>query len=102
MLSVFGSVIVVFQSVFYLEKHVNNIFLFLKNYFWDQHIKMIWKHQKHINSNKKKHSNFMKNTFQTQFQTAPLYHAKKFNKKYQFIYKIIIIIYLMTKKYLQY
>jgi hypothetical protein len=45
-------VIVVFQSFFYLEKYINNIFLFFKNYFWDQHIKMIWKHQKHINLKK--------------------------------------------------
>jgi hypothetical protein len=43
-----------FQSTFYLEKCANNIFLFFKNYFWDQHIKMIWKHQKHITSKKKK------------------------------------------------
>ena len=30
----FGSVVVViFQNVFHLEKHVNNVFLFFKNYF---------------------------------------------------------------------
>jgi hypothetical protein len=33
-ISMFGSVImVVFQNVFYSKKYVNNIFLFLKNYF---------------------------------------------------------------------
>jgi hypothetical protein len=48
-----------FQSVFHLEKHANNVFLFFKNYFWDQHIKMIWKRQKHINSKQKiKEKNF--------------------------------------------
>jgi hypothetical protein len=29
-----------------LEMHQNNIFLFLKNLFLYQHIKMIWKHKK--------------------------------------------------------
>jgi UDP-N-acetylglucosamine:LPS N-acetylglucosamine transferase len=33
-LRVFGGVVaVVFQSIFHSEKHANNIFLFLKNYF---------------------------------------------------------------------
>ena len=51
----FGSVVVVaFQSVFHSKKYANNIILFFKNHFWDQHIKMIWKHKKHINSKKKK------------------------------------------------
>jgi len=51
----FGSVVVVaFLSAFHSEKCANNIFLFFKNYFWDQHIKMIWKHQKHITSKQKK------------------------------------------------
>jgi hypothetical protein len=39
---VFGSVVVVaFQSAFHSEKYINNVFLFFKNYFWDQHIKII-------------------------------------------------------------
>jgi hypothetical protein len=43
--SVFGSVVVVaFQIVFRAKIHVNDVFLFFKNYFWYQHIKMIWKH----------------------------------------------------------
>jgi hypothetical protein len=51
---VFESVVVVaFQSIFHLEKYANNIFLFLKNYFWDQYIKIIWKHQKYINLKQK-------------------------------------------------
>jgi hypothetical protein len=63
-------VVVVFQSAFHSEKYANNIFLFFKNYFWDQHIKMIWKHQKHITSKqKKKNSNFLKSAFQQQCQT---------------------------------
>jgi len=39
---VFESVIIViFQSVFHSEKCTNNIFLFFKNHFLDQHIKKI-------------------------------------------------------------
>jgi len=34
-------VIIVFQSAFHAEIHQNNIFLFFKNYFWDQRIKTI-------------------------------------------------------------
>ena len=62
--SVFGSVVVVaFQSVFHSEKYANNVFLFFKNYFWDQHIKMIWKHQKQINSKQKKKFKFFRKRF---------------------------------------
>jgi hypothetical protein len=58
---VFGRVVVVaFQSAFHSEKCANNIFLFFKNHFWDQHIKMIWKHQKHITSKKKNFKFFRK------------------------------------------
>ena len=43
----FGSVVeVVFKSVFRLEIHQNNFFLFFKIYFWYQHIKMIKTHKK--------------------------------------------------------
>ena len=45
--------LLLFKVFFTQKKHANNIFLFFKNYFWDQHIKMIWKHKKHINSKKK-------------------------------------------------
>ena len=37
------------KCFFHLEKYQNNIFLFLKNYFLHQHIKMIKKHLKNIN-----------------------------------------------------
>ena len=51
-------VAVVVQSAFRLEIHQNDIFLFFKNYFWDQHIKTIWKHKKKkIFSKKKKNWN---------------------------------------------
>ena len=40
--TLFGSVVVItFQSIFRVEIHQNNIFLFLKNYFYDQRIKTI-------------------------------------------------------------
>jgi hypothetical protein len=39
---VFDSVVViVFQIIFRVELHVNDVFLFLKNNFWHQHIKTI-------------------------------------------------------------
>ena len=43
-----------FLKCFLLIKIYQYVFLFLKNYFWDQHIKIIWKHQKHIISKQKK------------------------------------------------
>ena len=52
---VFGSVVVVaFQIAFRAEIHANNVFLFFKNYFWYQHIKMIQKVQTALNFSKKK------------------------------------------------
>jgi hypothetical protein len=39
-------VVVTFQSVFGAEMHQNDVFLFLKNYFWDQCIKTIQNIQK--------------------------------------------------------
>jgi hypothetical protein len=35
-------VAVVFQIIFYVKIHVNNVFLFFKNYFWHQHIKLFF------------------------------------------------------------
>ena len=53
-LRVFESMIAVaFQIAFHTEKHVNNIFLFFKNYFWYQHIKTIQKVQTILNFSKK-------------------------------------------------
>jgi hypothetical protein len=37
-------VVVAFQIIFHVKIHANDVFLFFKNYFWHQHIKMIWKH----------------------------------------------------------
>jgi hypothetical protein len=46
-------VAVVVKSVFRLEMHQNDIFFSIfKNYFWDQHIKTIWKHKKKLAKNK--------------------------------------------------
>jgi hypothetical protein len=51
----FGSdVTIIFQIIFYVEMHFNNIFLFFKNYFWYQHIKTIQNVQIILNFNKKK------------------------------------------------
>ena len=63
---VFESVVVV---AFHSEKHVNNIILFFKNHFWNQHIKIIWKHQKILIF--KKNLIFLKSIFRPQCQTPP-------------------------------
>jgi len=47
-----------FLKYFLFKKHQKNIFLFLKNYFWYQHIKMIGKHKKHINLKQRKNKKF--------------------------------------------
>jgi hypothetical protein len=39
-------VIIIFQNIVLLGKHENNFFLFLKNFFWHNHIKKTSKHQK--------------------------------------------------------
>jgi hypothetical protein len=53
--SVFGSVITgAFQITFRVKIHVNDVFLFFKNHFWYQHIKMIQNVQTILNFNKKK------------------------------------------------
>jgi hypothetical protein len=52
---VFRSVVAgVFQIVFRVEIHANDVFLFFKNYFWHQHIKTIQKIQTALNFSKKK------------------------------------------------
>jgi len=65
----FGScvVVVTFQSAFYLEMHQNNFFIFFKNYFWYQRIKMILKHKKKLIWSEK--NKFFKSTFEMQKQT---------------------------------
>ena len=43
--TVFESVVtIVYQNEFRSEIYENNVFLFLKNYFWHQHIKTIQEH----------------------------------------------------------
>jgi hypothetical protein len=44
----------VFQNIFCSKMYQNNDLLFLKNYFWHQHTKTIWKHQKQKFEVKKK------------------------------------------------
>jgi len=67
----FGSVVVVaFQNTFHSEKCANNILFIFLNYFWDQRIKMIWKHQKHITSKQKKKSNSFGSAFEKHSQTG--------------------------------
>jgi hypothetical protein len=52
---VFGSVVAVaFQITFCAEIYQNDVFLFFKNYFWDQHVKTIQNIQKNLIFTKKK------------------------------------------------
>ena len=39
-------VIMTVQNAFLIEIDQNEVFLFLKNYFWHQYIKKIWKYKK--------------------------------------------------------
>jgi len=82
---IFGEnmVAVAFQSVFYLEMHQNNIyFLFFKNYFWYQRIKMIWKHKKYINLKQRKKIFFY--FLKIIFDTSASKWFEKTQKIYQF------------------
>jgi hypothetical protein len=60
-----------FQIAFRAEIHVNDVFLFFKNYFWHQHIKTIQKVQTALNFSKKKNSKFDETQLQKQCQTVP-------------------------------
>jgi hypothetical protein len=71
LLSVFDSVVAsAFQITFRAKMHVNDIFSFLKNYFWHQHIKMIQNVQTILNFNNNKKFKFFKNTGWTAFPNA--------------------------------
>jgi hypothetical protein len=59
-------VTVIFQITFRKKIHVKNIFLFFKNYFWQQHVKTIQNIQNTINFSIKK-IKFFKNTICTAF-----------------------------------
>ena len=41
----FSAIVIVFQSAYRAEIHQNDVFLFFLNYFLNQHIKLISKHQ---------------------------------------------------------
>jgi hypothetical protein len=56
-------VAVAFQIAFRAEIHANDVFSFLKNYFWHQHIKTIQKVQTALNFRKKKFQNLMKHSY---------------------------------------
>jgi len=71
--SVFGSVVAgAFQITFRVKMHVNDVFLFFKNYFWHQHIKTIQNVQTILNFSKKK-LNFLGTQPQPRSQTFPKY-----------------------------
>jgi len=74
---VFGSVVAsAFQIIFRAKMHVNDIFLFFKNYFWYQHIKTIQNIQTILNFNKKKILIFLGTQPQPYSQRALKYTSK--------------------------
>ena len=73
--SMFGSVVAgAFQITFRAKMHANDVFSFLKNYFWYQHIKTIQTIQTILNFSKKKKSNFLGTQPQPRSQTSPKSH----------------------------
>jgi hypothetical protein len=69
---VIGSVIVgAFQIIFRAKMHINDVFSFLKNYFWHQHIKTIQNIQIILNFSKKK-IKFFKNIVAAAFLNVTL------------------------------
>jgi len=91
--SMFGSVVVVvFQIAFRVEIHVNDVFLFFKNYFWHQHIKMILKVQTILNFSKKKKLKFNQTQIQPQIQTG----SKVKRKMCVLIFRFLLAL-IMTK-----
>jgi hypothetical protein len=60
-------VAVAFQITFCAEMHANDVFLFLKNYFWHQQIKTIQNVQTILSFSKKKKLKFFENTICTAF-----------------------------------
>jgi hypothetical protein len=77
---VFGSVVVgAFQIAFRAEIHANDVFSFLKNHFWHQHIKTIQKVQTALNfSKKKKFQNLMKRSYERCQSTSLLMQTAYF------------------------
>jgi len=60
-----------FQIIFRVKIHANDVFLFLKNHFWHQHIKTIQNIQIILNFNKKKKLNFLGTQPQPHSRTSP-------------------------------
>jgi hypothetical protein len=60
-----------FQITFRAKMHANDVFLFFKNHFWHQHIKMIQNIQIILNFTKKKNSNFSRIRVEPRSQTFP-------------------------------
>ena len=80
--SVFDSVVAgAFQITFRAKIHVNNVFLFFKNYFWHQLIKTIQNVQIILNFSKKKNSNFLGTQPQPLSQTFYKSRGGNYKKK---------------------
>jgi len=73
----FGSVVAgAFQITFRVKMHVNDVFLFFKNYFWHQHIKTIQTIQTILNFSKKKKIKFFGNAAAAAFPNVPEFNRK--------------------------
>ena len=83
-------VVIAFQIIFFVEIHINDVFLFFKNYFWHQHIKTI---QNILNFNKKK-LNFLGTRFAPRSQEHVwiliLFYLKLFFYDFRLFYVSIL------------
>ena len=96
---VFESVVAVaFQSIFYSKMHQNNVFLFLKNYFWHQHIKMIYIYIYIFVNFKQKKLKFLENTVLTVFPNTTKMYSSRASQMIIFVkFLTIPTIYIIIK-----
>jgi len=77
---VFDSVVAgAFQITFRAKMHANDVFLFFKNHFWHQHIKMIQNIQTILNFSNKKKIKFFGNAAAAVFPNVPLILLMRFD-----------------------
>ena len=85
---------IAFQSIFYSEMHQDNVFLFLKKYFWHQHIKMIYIF---VNFKQKK-LKFLENTVLTVFPNTTKMYSSRASQMIIFVkFLTIPAIYIIIK-----
>jgi hypothetical protein len=65
-----------FQIIFRVKIHINDVFLFFKNYFWHQYIKTIQNIQIILNFNNKKKFKIFRNAAAAAFPNIALVHPQ--------------------------